>query len=348
MIGLLLAGLPGAAESQVKYIDTHAHLFGFGKARGDYAGHARTAVAAMDKLGAALTIVAALPVPPGLHWTQDADELFKGTKDFPGRFAVVAGGGSLHPMILEAASAGSTSDSLRRKFIATAEKLAKLPIVAFGEMATDHFSMADWHPYQHAPADHPLYLALADIAAEHDLPIDLHMEAIETPASLNPRYRSSLNPAKLVPNIPAFERLLAHNRKARIIWTHVGWDNAGQRTPALTRRLLAAHPNLYLAIKLAQGTIAPDTPFFVRGSGRIHPAWRAVIDEFPDRFMVGTDEFHIGPASDRRKIPQHAGSARLILNSLPPALARRIGIDNPLTVYPRLRDRNASLPPSKH
>ena len=89
---------------------------------------------------------------------------------------------------------------------------------------------------------------LADIAAEHNVPIDLHMEAlpqdIPAPADLKPP-----NPSRLHGNIAAFERLLAHNRKARIVWVHLGWDVTGFRTLDLTRALLARHENLYLQLR---------------------------------------------------------------------------------------------------
>jgi hypothetical protein len=190
------------------------------------------------------------------------------------------------------------------------------------------------HPYVSSPADNPLFLALADIAAKHDLPIELHMEAIVTPADQNPKFRSPPNPAKLTPNIPALERLLAHNRDTRIVWSHLGWDNTGQRTPALMRRMFAAHPNLYANVKFG-GDSLPANRLATREGG-LNPAWRAVILEFPDRFLAATDQFHVSPRSDRR-FPQHAFIARQVLDELPPEIARRIGMENPLRVYPRLR-----------
>ena len=50
--------------------------------------------------------------------------------------------------------------------------------------------------------------------------------------------KSPPNPPRLHANIAAFERLLAHNPRAKIIWDHAGWDNTGYRTADLCRRLL--------------------------------------------------------------------------------------------------------------
>src|SRR5207237_1327329 len=80
-------------------------------------------------------------------------------------------------------------------------------------------NMPGGHTHQTSPADHPFLLALAGIAADSDMPIGLHMEAITTGAGQ-------------APNIAALERLLAYNRLARIVWLHAGWDRTGQRATA--------------------------------------------------------------------------------------------------------------------
>lgn len=335
---LIFVGLnlqPTAVRSQVVYTDVHAHLHGLiGRGQADdYRGAARVAIASMDQFGARRMIVMPPPFAPGMPGRYDVETLFEATKDFPGRFAIVAGGGSLNPILVEAARAGSVSEATRRQFGETAEALAARGIVGYGEMTTEHFSLGPQHPFISAPPDHPLLLLLADIAAKHDLPIELHMEAIDAAAGLNSKYRSPPNPAKLVPNIPAFERLLAHNRRARIIWSHVGWDNTGQRTPALMERLFRAHPNLYASTKIAGDSL--PTNRIVDRDTPMDPAWRTVIEAFPDRFLVATDQFHVTPGSDRR-FPQHAGVARAVLDALPPALARQIAEENPQKVYPRL------------
>jgi hypothetical protein len=90
------------------------------------------------------------------------------------------------------------------------------------------------------------------------------------------------NPATVHENIAAFERLLDHNRAARIVWVHAGWDLTGERTVPLMRRLLERHPNLYMTIKSDQhGT--PATAPFLRDGG-LKPGWLAMLQQFPDRF----------------------------------------------------------------
>ena len=201
-------------------------------------------------------------------------------------------------------------------------------------MTTEHFSMTENHPYETAPPDHPLFLRLADLAARYDLPIDLHMEAIPEEMPMPPRFKSPPNPRILKPNIAAFSRLLTHNRKAKIIWVHLGWDNTEKRTIALTRRLMAENPNLYMSIRIASGmrerkVVKPTFP--LSEDGRLKPEWLALFQEFPDRFLIGSDEI-INPANNHPS----AGSIRstvALLDQLPPKLKARIGHENAYGLY---------------
>lgn len=339
LIVLFGTAFPAAAQTpniRVPYIDVHAHLHGvIGRGQmDDYDGASGVALEMMDKLGAQRMLVMPPPFGTNQPHVYDIEPLLKVARAHPDRFAVIGGGGSLNPIIQETVKAGEVTAEMRRRFAETAERLASQGIVGFGEMTAEHFSLGITHPYEAAPPDHPLFLLLADIAMKHDLPIDLHMEAVEELAPLNPRYRSPPNPERLTPNIAALERLLAHNRKARIVWSHVGWDNTGQRTAALTRRLLAAHPNLYVSVKMGPDSLSANRPLR-RGEG-LDPEWKALIVEFPDRFLIGTDQFFVTPRSSK-KFPPHPGTGRALLDALPPEIARKIGLENPLRVFPRLK-----------
>ena len=99
-----------------------------------------------------------------------------------------------------------------------AEELIKMGVAGFGELSIEHLSLpqSPVKDYEYAPADSPLMLLLADIAAENNVPIDLHMEAlpqtIPTPKEYGPP-----NPPELHGNIGPLENLLSHNPKAKII-----------------------------------------------------------------------------------------------------------------------------------
>src|SRR5262249_8061566 len=126
-----------------------------------------------------------------------------------------------------------------------------------------------------------------------------------------------------------FERLLAHNSRAKIVWAHAGsTDNYGTRTPALCRRLLAAHRNLYMELKIeplnmgANPLTGPD--------GRITPEGLALIKDYPDRFVVGTGQSY-PPAV--QAAPHRWQAMVMVFNQFPAGLRRKIGIENPTRLY---------------
>ena len=326
LIGPAVAKGP-APELGFRYLDVHNHLFGTTKDGHDFAGAANTAVGTMDRLGISRMVVMPPPFTVGQSGVHKIDVLLPAIKGHPGRFAFLGGGGSLNPMIQEAVKAGSVSAELKRRFEAEADRLVALGARGFGEMTAEHFSFDSRHPHISAPPDHPLFLLLADIAARHRVPIDLHMEAISadmpTPATLS--QRSSQNPKILKGNIAAFERLLAHNRGAPIIWAHAGWDNTGERTVALMRRLLEAHGNLHMTFKIGRES-ARETMPFQRG-GRLKTEWIDLIAAFPGRFLIGSDQFHMTPKT-RKRLPRRAEPSKKLLAGLPADVARKVGVDN--------------------
>lgn len=230
--------------------------------------------------------------------------------------------------------------ALRMRFEDVAEEVVRAGAVAFGEMTAMHLCMQERHHYIAQAPDHPLFLLLADLAAQYGVPIDLHMEAIpeamRTPQNL--LKACSKNPPRLPATIPAFERLLAHNRDAKIVWQHLGWDNVGCMTPELVAQLLTEHPNLYIAIRVEERLVqvGGDEPMpnrLVDAHWRIRPEWLTLMKAFPNRVMIGGDEFVSGSAGGRR-MPQSFEEMWSLLDQLPMELARNVGRDNAARVYP--------------
>src|SRR5581483_10586813 len=196
-------------------------------------------------------------------------------KNYPGKIVISGGGGTLNPMVEQAVRAGKVTPELEKKFNERAEEIARRGAVGFGELTAEHRPSASTPSYQSVPPDHPLFLTLADIAAQHNLPITLHLEAVmqtmPIPASwhVNPLP----NPPTLPENITAFERLLTHNPRAKIVWAHAGADFTGHRTPELMRRLLSAHPNLFMEVKIDPMNIGLNSPLDGGATGKIKPDW---------------------------------------------------------------------------
>jgi len=317
---------PGPVPALSSYMDLHVHLD-----LHDPDASVEAAVRSMGSQNAARLFLLVEPFTQSDPSRDDTEKILPAAKKYPDKLSVVGGGDVLNGMILEAFRTGDSGPDARRKFKERAEELLTEGVVGFGEISVEHLSQPSsaLKDYEYAPADHPLFLLLADIAAEHDVPIDLHMEAVPETMPL-PADLTAPNPPQLPENIAGFERLLEHNGKTKIIWAHLGADFTGYRTPELCRRLLKSHPNLYMEIK--SDPVTPGkTPVLV--DGKIKPEWLKLFQDFPDRFVIGSDQ-HFGakPLTG----PQRWEATVLILNQLPAGLRQKIGTDNVLRIYSRL------------
>ncbi|CAG0996490.1 hypothetical protein BURK1_02570 [Burkholderiales bacterium] len=149
-----------------------------------------------------------------------------------------------------------------------------------------YVAIGEFHVYG-ADADLPNVRRAVALAKEHGLVLHAHADA------------------------DAIERLFRHDAQARILWAHSGFER-----PEAVREMLRRHRTLWcdLAFRSEHGT-----------GGAVDPAWRAAFDEFPDRFMVGTDTF----TPERwHYIGEHASWSRAWLASLPRPLAERIAWRN--------------------
>jgi predicted TIM-barrel fold metal-dependent hydrolase len=324
--GELAKGNPRTAvlkPTSAPYIDGHVHI---DQNRADAA--VELLERAMDGLNGSRVFIQTEPYGPGNPGAWDIEKILPAVKKYPGKMAVLGGGGTLNPMIIEAANTGKAPPEMQKKFRERAEELLRLGAVGFGELSIEHFSLpqSPVKDYEYAPADSPLMLLLADIAAEHGVPIDLHMEAlpqdIPAPAELKPP-----NPPALHGNIAALERLLAHNPRAKLIWAHAGSDNVGYRTPELMRGLLQRHPNLYMEIKYDPGFPGKDPPI---ADGKLKPEWLKLYRDFPDRFLIGSDQHFDPPATVALARAQQNA---LLLDQLPADLRQKIAVDNATRLY---------------
>jgi predicted TIM-barrel fold metal-dependent hydrolase len=311
-----------ASAAALPFTDVHAHW-----ENSDPQGSVEAAVRAMKRENATRIIF----MPPPLaseNGSFDAESILPWVKEHPDKVAVLGGGGTLNVMIQQSVHSGDTGPEVQRRFRQRAEQLLKDGAAGFGEMTAEHFQAAT--PYQHAPPDHPLFLLLSDIAAEHGVPIDLHMEAIPEDVALPAGPQLPPGPSHASANIEAFERLLAHNRRAQIIWAHAGWDNTGYRTPGLCRRLLRDNPNLYMDIKIDPLKPGKNSPLTGGASGALKPEWLKLFQDFPDRFVIGTDQHYPEPKAGL----QRWQAAVNLLNQLPQDLRRKIGTENAARLYP--------------
>jgi hypothetical protein len=315
--------LPSAMEpvpALTPFVEEHAHFD-----EKDPAGSVRAAISALGRENAAMILFQISPDTFDHPGRYDSEIILAEVKKHPGKLALTGGGGSLNAMIMQSAATGYAGPEIKEKFKARAQELLSEGVAGFGEMTAEHFD--GFTPYQTAHPDHPLYLLLSDLAAEHDVPIDIHMEALPQDMPLPLDLKSPPNASQLHANIDAFERLLAHNPRAKVIWAHLGSDFTGYRTVELDRRLLQAHPNLYMEIKTDPE--APGKNYPLDANGKIKPEWLKLFTDFSDRFVIGSDQHYPEPKDADKRWQETI----LLFNQLPEEVRKKIGTENVAHIY---------------
>lgn len=304
-------------SAEALFIDTHTHL-----GKNSRSLSPEVAVRQMALKGVALTIILPPPFDPGHANSYGRPELISAVRAYPGKFAFVAGGETLNPMI-HSVSFDKVTEAVAKKFRDEADAIAATGAAGFGEIAIEHFSAnRGQHPYLSTQPDHPLLLVLADLGAKYGMPLDIHMEAVPQNMPF-PRNAGGMNPNTLNENISGFERLLKHNPQTRIIWAHAGWDLSRERTIPLMRLLLGKYPNLYMSIKISQGGARPP----LNPNGELWPDWLELLREFPDRFLIGSDQFY-----DEDELAR-IQAARKFADALPAEIAPLILRENAKNIY---------------
>lgn len=184
-------------QAPLPWVDVHMHLVG-GRG-GDFGGAVENAVREMDSFGIATAVILPPPQVDSQPFTYDHTAYAGALRRHPGRFAFLGGGGTLNATIHRYADPAKVTERVKTDFAAAAERLLDGGASGFGEMASLHISAMTGHPYEFVPADHPLFLVLADVAARRDVPIDLHMDAAEGGMPTPPRWAGGANP----PTLPA-------------------------------------------------------------------------------------------------------------------------------------------------
>jgi len=333
---LFVTAASAAAAQTIALVDTHSHL-DHGGSLASMGAALEQAIADMNRIGVRHSLFLPPPQVHGLKVVYDCRQLKFAADKYPDRVSLIGGGGTLNPLLQETDPAVVT-ETVRTKFRELAEEVAACGIKAFGEIAAHHLSlgrMGQQHPYEWVPPDHPLLLLLADIAAEKGIPIDLHLDLVpgDMPRPDRPGFNPQ-NPEVLKANLAGLERLLAHNRKARIIWAHAGTDPLLTRTPQIQRELLRRHPNLYMSLRPGPPDrgVPPEAIAF-GPQGRLKPGWLDLLRDFPDRFVLGSDQFH-PPYPAARRVPAEAyDGMRHLIGQLPPDLQRAIAYENAERIF---------------
>jgi hypothetical protein len=149
-----------------------------------------------------------------------------------------------------------------------------------------YYALGEFHLYG-ADADLPVPRRMVQLARQYNLLLHAHSD------------------------IDAIERLFVQFPAARILWAHSGFER-----PERIREVLRRHPNLWCDLAFRSDHAA---------GGKLDPEWRALLLEFPTRFMLGTDTY----TPERwHFVAEHARWSRAWLADLPPDVAERIAFRN--------------------
>lgn len=142
----------------------------------------------------------------------------------------------------------------------------------------------------------------------HAYNVDIDKPVVQRMIALARQYKLLLHAHS---DADAVERIFKSYPEAIVLWAHSGFDR-----PERVREMLRKHPNLWADLAFRTDHASGST---------IAPDWKAAFEEFPDRFMVGSDTY---VAERWHYIPEHANYSRRWLASLPKDIAERIAYKN--------------------
>jgi predicted TIM-barrel fold metal-dependent hydrolase len=289
-LSLLLAGPSANAQQALPIIDLHFHpLRGWDMA---------ALVDLFDELG-----VAKAGNGPG-----GPDEIaFSFAAKYPDRFIPFAGLGEITFHIQrEGELAWTLQGPGIMGYLSKLEgELRSGAAKGIGELFPDNMnSHPDYFPGMRYPADSPLMRRLWALSAQYGVPLSVHLEARGAP-------------------IAEMERLLEVTPRGTFIWAHTGFF----AEPPLLRRLLQQHPALFCELSwrderaLAQGW---RLPIPISEGNQLKTEWKDLLEEFSDRFVIGTDVSTPSPIEYARLVKYW----RAILSQLTPETAEKFAHAN--------------------
>jgi predicted TIM-barrel fold metal-dependent hydrolase len=179
---------------------------------------------------------------------------------------------------------GKLWHSSDRGFLETLEKDARSgKYFAMGEFEARHYPSSTNSRDVHMPVDSEAFEVVFRLSSETGIPFLLHHEAEDV-------------------LIPELERMLTRYPKAKLIWCHAGRNRNPETWKRFTdtdaiRGLLKTHPNLYFDLVQSKPggryhmTGYRDAIMYdpSRSGGMLEPEWKALFEDFPDRFVIGSD-----------------------------------------------------------
>jgi len=321
-LGVMLSALsmPVIADEKIStdtlpIIDVHGHL------NGDM--RAERLVDLMNRAGVKSMVLMARYYGGKKNGGNGSDQqALEYSTRFPGRFIPFVAG-QRGDLGRQHSRAWQESTRIGDAFLDEArDKLARGGFYGLGEFILRHYAYSAFGSQGgddvDLPVDSYLMHRIAGLAAHHHVPVLFHAEA---------------EPDVLA----AVRRLVNSEPGTRFIWAH----NCGRTSADEIRKLLTDFPNLMCDLggmsaptPYGYGTYWPKrTPWMhviENGFGVLYPEMVALFDDFPDRFMIGTDCAHT-PALDTYLA--RIDRFRKLLTQLKPDTAKKLAYENAERVF---------------
>jgi len=143
-----------------------------------------------------------------------------------------------------------------------------------GGVMLRHDDLTNLTAGEHPTASHPALDAVFDFARQRDRPLALHHDSASAGRPTEHEY------------VPQLDEMLARHRDTDVVWCHAGVARRIEPhdQAAVVGTLLARHRRLHIDVSWS----LVDRIVDAHGDGA-DPSWVALIDEFPDRFVLGSD-----------------------------------------------------------
>ena len=146
--------------------------------------------------------------------------------------------------------------------------------------------------------DAPIFRDLYQLLAKHNAFLTIHMEGDSD-------------------SLEQMENLLSSDRNGRILWNHCGSTTSS----GTVRPLLASNSNLYCELSFRFMHKITSRNIFLENW--IDSGWLELIEDFPDRFLIGTD------AHSNQQYRKYVKVIRSgLLSNLSPSAARKVAHEN--------------------
>ena len=189
---------------------------------------------------------------------------------------------------------------------------------AMGEFEARHYPSNTNNRDVHMPLDSKAFEIVFQASSDTGVPFLIHHEAEDA-------------------MLPELESMLTKYPKAKVVWCHFGrnrnpvtWSKF--TTPDAARDYLIKYPNLYFDFvqsppgsKYQTGYVEGIMYDTTQSTPTLKPEWKKVIEDFPDRFVLGSDvnRERFGDYDGPMNIFRH-----IILSGMPKDIAEKIAYKN--------------------